>query len=82
MKKAFVVLSLAMFVGSMGATVYAMNSNNIEVVKKGDDDKKKKKKKGESCCADKEKTEAKASCSAKKTEGKSCCASKAAAEKK
>lgn len=51
MKKAFVVLSLMMFVGSMTSTaVAAINGNHVEI-KKDDKKKKKKSKKGASCCA-------------------------------
>lgn len=53
MKKAFVVLSLMLFVGSMTTTAMAAaNGINVEVSK--DDKKKKKKSKKGSCCAAKE----------------------------
>ena len=84
MKKAFLVLTMAMFIGSMGVTVYAMNNTNITEIVKGEDDKKKKKKgEAKACCADKTASEAPAkTCSSEaKTEGAKCCASKAAAEK-
>lgn len=72
MKKIFLALSLIVFVGTVGTTVYAATSNvKTEITKH--DDKKKKKKSKKSCTADK------AACSSKSAEGttqKSCCAHK------
>lgn len=84
MRKSLVVLTMAMFIGSMGVTVYAMNtSTNTECVENGDDKKKKKKKKGDAaCCADKAAAETKSCSGEAKPEGAKCCASKAPAEKK
>jgi hypothetical protein len=53
MKKAFVVLSLMLFTGSLtSSAIAAVNGNKLEV-KKIDDKKKKKKEKKGSCCAGK-----------------------------
>lgn len=94
MRKSLVVLTMAMFIGSMGATVFAMNtSTNTECTVKEDDKKKKKKGEAKACCADKDKsacadkekaaaTETKSCSGEAKAEGAKCCASKAAAEKK
>lgn len=69
MKKAFVVLSLMLFTGSLTTSaIAAVNGTKVEVK---NDDKKKKKKKSASCCA------AKGHCAA--GEKKSCAAG---AEKK
>lgn len=53
MKKAFVVLSLMLFTGSLTSTAIAAVSGNKMEVKKIDDKKKKKKSKKGSCCAEK-----------------------------
>ncbi len=79
MKKVFLALSLMLFVGTVGTTVYAASSDvNTEITKKDDDKKKKKKKKA--CTGEKAacSTTEKAACSSKTTatEGKSCCAKK------
>ena len=63
MKKVFVAATLALFVGSMSANVYAATSGNHITVVKKDDDKKKKKKSTKKGC---------------KTKGGSCCSKKAA----
>lgn len=70
MKKIFLALSLIVFVGTVGTTVYAANTETKTEITKKDDKKKKKSKK--SCTADK------AACSSKTAEGtpKSCCAAK------
>lgn len=72
MKKVFLALSLIVFVGTVGTTVYAATSNvKTEITKH--DDKKKKKKSKKACTAEKE------ACSSKSAEGtatKSCCAHK------
>ena len=65
MKKAFVALTLLMFVGSVSATVYASsNKTPVSIVKH--DEKKGKKKKSK-----------KGSCSSEKSGG-TCCQKKAA----
>lgn len=72
MKKVFLALSLIVFVGTVGTTVYAATSDvKTEITKH--DDKKKKKKSKKACTADK------SACSSKSAEGtttKSCCAHK------
>ncbi|MDB4324141.1 hypothetical protein N9963_01955 [Crocinitomicaceae bacterium] len=72
MKKIFIALSLMMFVGTVGTTVYAA-SNDVQTEISKDDDKKKKRKKknkkNKKCS-----TENKA-CSTKSAE-KSCCSKK------
>ena len=70
MKKAFVVLSLMLFTGSLTTTAMAAVNGTHTEIKKNDDKKKKKKSQKGSCCA------AKGSCAA--GEKKSC----AAGEKK
>ena len=45
MKKVFIAATLALFVGSMSANVYAAASGNHTMIVKKDDDKKKKSKK-------------------------------------
>jgi hypothetical protein len=73
MKKIFLALSLVVFVGTVGTTVYAANSETKTEITKHDDKKKKKKKSKKSCTADK------AACSSKSADGtatKSCCSQK------
>ena len=71
MKKIFLALSLVVFVGTVGTTVYAANSETKTEITKHDDKKKKKSKK--SCTAEK------AACSSKSADGttpKACCSKK------
>lgn len=73
MKKVFLALSLIVFVGTVGTTVYAATSDVKTEITKHDDKKKKKKKSKKACTAEKE------ACSSKSAEGtttKSCCAHK------
>ena len=72
MKKIFLALSLIVFVGTVGTTVYAANSETKTEITKHDDKKKKKKSK-KACSAEK------AACSSKSADGtapKSCCSQK------
>ena len=56
MKKIFLALSLMMFVGTVGTSVYAATNETPTEIKK-DDDKKKKKKSSKKSCASKCSTE-------------------------
>jgi len=72
MKKIFLALSLIVFVGTVGTTVYAANSETKTEIT-NHDDKKKKKKSKKACSAEK------AACSSKSADGtapKSCCSQK------
>ncbi|MBI2258330.1 MAG: hypothetical protein HYU67_05470 [Flavobacteriia bacterium] len=53
MKKLFVTLTLAMFVGTLAVPVFASTSNTSIEIKKEEKKRKKKNKKG-GCCASKE----------------------------
>jgi hypothetical protein len=81
MKKTLMILTLGLFLGTIGYTSVAV-ANGVQVEQAGDDDKKKCKKKDckkEDCCKkDKaENAEAK-SCDKKEGEKKACCSHKKA----
>ncbi len=81
MKKTLMILTLGLFLGTIGYTSVAV-ANNVQVEQAGDDDKKKCKKKNckkEDCRKKKESEKAEAkTCDKKEGEKKACCSHKKA----